>query len=215
MPDKSHLHQKALKRDSRPISSTSNRSPQEMVDIDEVSAAEAVQSARTAPQLLSHQGIVQLQRTIGNQAVMRLLGKTPPLMTRGAPNVVQRMKVRNAPKASTLSGPTAAKHVEANAATQAARAEAEYGSRTFVTNASLITNAVDADGHNFTEASNVASDRYDFNATVKVSVYMKTPPNFGAGQPVVKTIDNEDKPCEIGVQKKGDDTIKVTHFKLA
>jgi hypothetical protein len=127
---------------------------------------------------------------------------------------VQRMSVRAVATASTLSGPTATKHVEP-AATQQARANAEYGSRTFVLTAAAITDVVDANNHNFVEANGIASARFNFNAMVPVSVYMKTPPDLGAGHVANRTVDNTATNCQIGVEKKGDDTIKVTHFKVA
>jgi hypothetical protein len=127
--------------------------------------------------------------------------------------IVQKMTVRNGIVNSVLSPTTQVKHVEPTA-TQNARATNEYGSRTFVTNSADITGIVDADAHNFTEALGVKSDpRFDFQANVTVSQYMKTPPNLGAGQPVVQTINNAQTMCEIGVIKNGVDAIQVTHFK--
>jgi hypothetical protein len=127
--------------------------------------------------------------------------------------VIQKMTVGNAAKTSTLSAATNLKHVEP-AGTQQSRADAEYGSRTFVTNAGDITGVVDANAHNF-ESNGQRSARFDFNANVPISQYMKTPPNLGAGQPSVQTINNQQTECEIGVVKTGDDQIQVTHFKKA
>jgi hypothetical protein len=130
------------------------------------------------------------------------------------PGVAQRMTIRTHAAASNLSIDTATKHVEP-AATQAGRAAAEYGSRTFVTDAANITAVVDLDNHNFTEAANSRSARRDFNAMVPISVYMKTPPDLGAGHPVNQTVNNAATDCEIGAVKTGADQIQVTHFKMA
>ena len=148
---------------------------------------------------------------------LQRVGQQPTAQTASAlpeDGVLQRMSIRNTPTVSTLSAATQSKHVEP-AATQQARADSEYGSRTFVTQAADITAVVDANTHNFTEANGTKSARFDFNANVPISVYMKTPPNLGAGQPSVQTINNVVTNCEIGVVKTGTDQIQVTHFKMA
>lgn len=129
--------------------------------------------------------------------------------------IVQKMKVRGTDTNSVLSGATNTKHVEPTA-TQATRARDEYGSRTFVPSANNITSVVDANAHDFTEANGERSERFNFTANVDgVSVYMKTPPNLGAGQPVNQTVDDATTSCEIGVVKNGEDQLQVTHFKTA
>jgi hypothetical protein len=154
-----------------------------------------------------------LQRTIGNHALAELL--RPAEATGGAR--LQRMSIRGVDTASSVSGTTRTKHVVA-AADQAARAAAEFGSTTFVTSEAVLTDAVDADDHDFTEAAAAKSARFDLAATVEVSRYDKTEPppaGFARGKPVSKTIDDADTACEIGVVKTGADAISITHFKTA
>jgi hypothetical protein len=125
------------------------------------------------------------------------------------------MSVRGAHKASEVSSTTRNKHVVA-LGDQAATAQAGYGSSTFVTSTADLTDAVDANAHDFIGANGVASARFDFEASVKIYLYDKTeapPAGFAKGKPVSKTIDGVATTCEIGVKKTGDDKIQVTHFK--
>ncbi|HEX7842138.1 MAG TPA: DUF4157 domain-containing protein [Kofleriaceae bacterium] len=123
---------------------------------------------------------------------------------------VQRMKIRTTKKASVLSGATNSKHVVATE-NQEAAAKAAYAHSTFVTSADAITSVVDANDHNFTEENGAASARFDFDASVVVSLWNKT---GGQGSDTVeRKIDNKATTCEIGVKKTGDDKVQVTHFK--
>jgi Domain of unknown function (DUF4157) len=164
--------------------------------------------------------VVQQTGTSRNQAQLtRLLAVSPQQsiaqeIGNDDRGTIHRMKIRNTPTPSTLSTATQSKHVEA-ATNQQARADAEYGSRTFVTSATAITSVVDTNTNNFTEPINTKSPRFDFNASVPISQYMKTPPDLGAGKPSVQTINNVATNCEIGVVKTGTDQIQVTHFKMA
>jgi len=127
---------------------------------------------------------------------------------------IRRMTVGGAAKASSVSGTTMAKHVMAEAG-QAAAAQAGYGSRTFVTDAALLTAAVDADPHDFA-AGPARSARHDINAMVTVHQYSKTeapPAGFAEGRPVAKTIDGVSTNCEIGAVKTGAGDVSITHFK--
>lgn len=130
---------------------------------------------------------------------------------------IQKMKIRGTDQPSEVSSTTKNKHVVA-VGDQATKAEEAYGSSTFVTSEAILTSAVNANAHNFTEAANAKSARFDFEANVPIYQWDKTgpraiPERFAKGEPVSKTIDGQNTTCEIGVVKGGDDKIKVTHFK--
>jgi hypothetical protein len=128
---------------------------------------------------------------------------------------IQRMTIRTVNAASQVSTTTHNKHVKATGA-QAAAAQANYGSTTFVTADNLLTGPVDLNNHNFTQAARTRSGRFDFNANVVVYVYHKTgnpPAGWARGQPVAIAVNGQATNCEIGVVKDGTDRIKVTHFK--
>jgi hypothetical protein len=128
---------------------------------------------------------------------------------------VQRMTKRGGVAASVMQADKIAKHVVATAGQQA-HANATFGNVTMVTNAAAVTGVVDADAHNFIEAPAVRSDRHDIQANVAgVSVYEKSPHFPGEGSPSACTVNNQNTLCEIGVVKKGDDTVSVTHFQSA
>lgn len=147
------------------------------------------------------EAVLALQKSAGNQAVGRVL---------------QRMSVRATKTPSVVSSDTRKKHVFALNAHEA-EAEGGYGPRTFVTSDATLTNAVDENDHDFTETANKSSARFDFQTGIPVHQFEKAeapPAGWAKGKPVSKTVDGEEKPCEIGAIKGGDDAIKVTHFKL-
>ena len=109
-----------------------------------------------------------------------------------------------------MSSATRKKHVKALAEQQAAAEEA-YTLSTFVTDESLILNAVNADPHNFTEPTGTPSERHDLNAPVVIHYYFKL--ENGVGKPVTLEIDGVETACQIGVKKTGDDRLQVTHFQ--
>jgi len=147
------------------------------------------------------QAVLALQQSAGNHAVGRVL---------------QRMSVRSTKSKAVVSSDTRKKHVCAVDA-QEAEARGGFGPRTFVASESILTNAVDQDDHDFTEAATTPSARFDFQANIPVHQFEKTegpPAGWAKGKPVNKTCDGEEKACEIGAIKGGDDIIKVTHFKM-
>lgn len=130
---------------------------------------------------------------------------------------LQRMAIRGTKTRPFVASETKEKHIEAPAA-QAAKAEAGYGHRTFVTAESVLIDAVDAYDHDFGEPNRVASARLDINAELPIYQFDKTEPppdGFKKGKPVKKTIDGAKTKCEIGVIKTGDDRLKIMHFKKA
>lgn len=127
---------------------------------------------------------------------------------------IRRMTVGGAPKGSSVSGTTSAKHVMAEPG-QAADAAAGYGSRTYVTSEATLTAAVDANAHNFA-AGPARSARVDINALVPIYQYDKTnapPAGLTAGQPVARSINGVATNCEIGAVKTGAGDVSITHFK--
>lgn len=160
-------------------------------------------SPRSGP--LGPEDVIALQRTAGNQVVARALEAQ---RTSGA--TLQRMKIRGAPSASTVAGPTAAKHIAALDA-QEATAKAEHADTTFVTSAAALTGPVDAHDHDFVDAATTRSARFDFTASVPVHQYRKTA-GFAKGAAVEKSIDGVATNCEIGVVKTGADALSITHF---
>lgn len=126
------------------------------------------------------------------------------------PQPAQLMKIRGTNKNSEVSGATHNKHV-VDTASQADVAKAAYSDSTFVTSDNDLKTPVDTDTHNFTEAANVASARYDFNDNVKIYLWSKSE-GVGKDKPVTKTIDGVSTQTEIGAKKGGDDKIKITHF---
>lgn len=146
-----------------------------------------------------------LQRTAGNQVVVRALQAQ-----RASGATLQRMKIRGTPSASTVAGPTAAKHVAALEA-QAATAKAAYADSTFVTSAAALTGPVDSNDHNFTDAATSRSERFDFTTSLSVHQYRKTA-GFANGGEVEKSIDGVATNCEIGVIKTGADALSINHF---
>jgi hypothetical protein len=138
-----------------------------------------------------------------------------PSLAQSSSAPMQMMTVRTGAKAATVSGETSRKHVMAASGQEAAAREG-FGSRTFVSDGSLLTAKVDAHDHNFTEEARVASGRFDFDADVVITQWDKTeapPGGLAKDKPVAKTIDGVSTSCEIGVTKGGDDALKVTHFK--
>jgi hypothetical protein len=126
---------------------------------------------------------------------------------------LQRMTKRGGAAASVVQGDKVAKHVVA-AVGQQAHADALFGDVTMVTNQAAITGVVDADAHNFLELAPARSARHDIQANVAgVSVYEKSPHFPGEGSPSACSVNNKNTLCEIGVVKKGDDTVSVTHFQ--
>src|SRR5262249_30441299 len=107
----------------------------ERLPMDAEEQAEA--RVRSEPSAAPPISLLALQRTAGNQAVGRMLG---------------RMSVRTAPTPAIVSGETRTKHVVAEA-DQEAEAKAGYGSRTFVTTEKALTDVIDADPFDFSEAS--------------------------------------------------------------
>jgi len=121
------------------------------------------------------------------------------------------MKIRGSDTAAVVSGTTHDKHVVAANAQQAAAVGA-YLHSTFVVSDAALTDAVNANNHDFNEGNGVKSARFDFDANIAISQYDKTE-GPGQDKPVSKTIDNNATLCEIGVVKTGDDRIQVTHFR--
>lgn len=127
---------------------------------------------------------------------------------------LQRMKIEGAAKAATVSGTTNTKHVVASG-DQAAAAKANYGDSTFVRNASLLSDAIDADDHDFVGIDG-QSATVNTNASIVIDLWEKTedaPAGLAKDKPVAKTIDNTSTSCQVGARKFGDGTIKVVHFK--
>lgn len=122
---------------------------------------------------------------------------------------VQRMKVGGNAVAATLSSETRKKHVVA-VSDQAAKAQAEYLSTTFVASEADITQVVDADTHDFASSSE-RSDQVTINGNVKVYLWKKQVP--GKGNAATLEVNGVDTQCEIGVVKTGDNKVQVVHFK--
>ncbi len=125
------------------------------------------------------------------------------------------MKIQGTDKASEVNSATSTKHVVAET-DQERKAKENYGDSTFVLSSSVLTEAVDANTHDFTDAPGVKSDRKDIQAMVVIYLYTKTgdpPSGFGKNQPVKLAINGVSTLCEIGVIKSGDDKLKITHFK--
>ena len=134
---------------------------------------------------------------------------------------LQRMSIRGTDKDSVVSTATHNKHVVPDTATHEALATAGYGPRTFITADSVLTDAVDANDHDFDVPAATRSGRFNFNADLPVYQFEKTearPDGWAEGKPVDQTHDGEDTSCEIGVVKPGRsgavEKIEVTHFKM-
>lgn len=129
---------------------------------------------------------------------------------------VQKMSVRGTNTMSSLTTGTANKHVK-SLAEQAQAAKDGFGDRTFVVNNTALTAPIDANAHDFTEASAIKSDRKVIVANVDIYRYNKTDrtqEGLKKGKDVLLAIDNVSTPCEIGAYKTGNDEIKIDHFKM-
>jgi len=129
--------------------------------------------------------------------------RSPP-----AQAAVQRMSIKGTAIVSEVSPATLAKHVVATN-DQAEAAKANEGSTTYVTAASALTDAVNANAYNFPLAK---SEYLEFYAQVTVSRYSKTG-DQDAGKAVQRDINATATECLIGVDKTRSRKIKVSHFR--
>jgi uncharacterized protein DUF4157 len=127
----------------------------------------------------------------------------------------QLMKIRGTDEKSYIASETKSKHVVATGGQQA-KADELFGDSTFVTTEAELTQPVDADAHDFTEAKSTPSARHAMTANVVIDQWNKTIRNSGGlarKQPAGQVLNATSTACEIGVTKTGDDRLKIDHFK--